>query len=200
MIKLVTMVTALALAHPAMCSGQDPLGPKRLEIDRAELTRLLAQYDSVAQSMAYSDELRQEGRAQADIIRERLRAGDFRSGDRIALLIERGGTAQWDTLVVEAGPLVEVPTLGPILLQGVLRPEVETHLSTEVARFILSTRVRAHALIRFSIRGVTRPGFYLMPADLPLSEAVVLGGGPLGGANPGEIRIERGSGCALVRR
>lgn len=192
MIKLVTMATALALAVPAWCAGQDPLDPTRLEIDRAELTSLLAQYDAVTQSTAYSDELRREGRALADIIRERLRSGDFRPGDQIALLIEGGETAQWDTLTVEAGHLVDVPTLGPILLQGVLRSELETHLATEIGRFIQSPRVRAHSLIRVSLLGVGRPGFYTMPADLPLSDAVMFAGGPGAGADPGEIRIERG--------
>ena len=80
MTKLVTMVAALTVAVPALCSGQDPLGPTRLEIDRAGLTRLLAQYDAVARSTAYSDVLRQEGRRQAVGVRERLRTGDSRCG------------------------------------------------------------------------------------------------------------------------
>ena len=94
-------------------------------------------------------------------------------------------------LAVEPGPLTNVPTLGPISLQGVLRSELETHLETEIGRFILSPRVEAHALIRVSIAGVGQPGFYTMRADVPLSEAVMLAGGP-GAADPGEIRIERG--------
>ena len=186
------MVTALALALPALCSGQGLPDPTRLEIDRAELTRLLAQYDAVAESTAYGDELRQEGRALADIIRERLRSGDFRSGDQIALLIEGAETVRWDTLTVEAGHLINVPTLGPILLQGVLRSELETHLSTEIGRFIQSPRIRAHSLIRVSVLGVGQPGFYTLPTDLPLSEAVMMVGGPGAGAAPDEIRIERG--------
>jgi len=192
MMKLATMVTALALALPVMCSGQAPLDPTRLEIDRAALTRLLAQYEAVAQSTGYSDETRQEGLAKAEIIRERLRSGDFRSGDRIALLIEGEEAGQWDTLTVEPDLTVDVATLGPISLEGVLRSELQAHLTTEVARFIQSPIVRAHALIRISILGVTRPGFYTMAADLPLTEAVMLAGGPAPGSRPGEIRIERG--------
>ena len=118
MTKLVTIVAALGFAVPALCSGQDAVDPTRLEIDRAELTRLLAQYDAVAQSTAFSDVLRDEGRTRAGVIRERLSMGDFRAGDQIALFIEGGGAVQWDTVVVEAGPLIDVPTLGPILLEG----------------------------------------------------------------------------------
>ena len=191
--RTVTMMAALALAVPALCSGQDPLGPTRLEIDRAELTRLLAEYDAIATSTAYSDVLRDEGGAVAGIIRERLSAGDFRTGDEIALFIEGAEAAQWDTLMVEAGPLLDVPTLGPILLHGVLRSELETHLTAELGRFIQTPRVQARALVRVSVAGaVGRPGFYALPTDLRLSDVVTLAGGPQGGADPGQIRVERG--------
>ena len=192
MTRLVTLVGVLALAVPALCAGQDPLTPMRLEIDRAELTRLLDQYDALARSTAYSEALREEVRVQADMIRERLRTGDFRAGDHIALFIEGEQAAQWDTLTVEAGPQIDVPTLGPITLQGVLRSELESHLSTEIGRFIQTPRVQARALIRLSVVGVVRPGFYTIPADVPLSDAVMLAGGPAGGSDPDRIRIERG--------
>ena len=73
--KFLTIATLVALAVPALCSGQDPLGPTRLGIDRAELTSLLDQYDASDQSTAHSDVLRDEVRAQADLIRARLRVG-----------------------------------------------------------------------------------------------------------------------------
>ena len=191
MTRIVSMVTALAVSVPVLCSGQDSLAPTRLEVNRAELTRLLDQYDAIVQSTAYSDVLRDEGRARADIIRNRLSIGDFRRGDQIALFIGEGSAVQWDTLIVEAGPLIDVPTVGPILLHGVLRSELETHLGKELGRFFQLPRVQAHALIRVSVVGLGQPGFYVMPADLLLSEAVMLAGGP-GGTDPGLIQIERG--------
>ena len=192
MTRTVSMVAALAFFVPALCSGQDPLRPTHLESDRAELTRLLAQYDAVALSTGYSEALRNEGLAYADLIRDRLRTGYFQAGDQIALFVEGGGAVQWDTLTVQAGPLIDVPTLGPILLQGVLRSELETHLDKELGRFIQMPRVQAHALIRVALMGVLQPGFYLIPAELPLSEAVMVAGGPGPGVDPGQIRVERG--------
>ena len=199
MTRTVLMVTALAFFVPALCSGQDPLAPTRLEVDRAALTRLLDQYDAIVQSTAYSDVLRDEGRAQADIIRDRLRIGDFRPGDQIALFIGGGSAVQWDTLIVEAGPLIDVPALGPILLHGVLRSELETHLATEIGRFIQLPKVQAHALIRVSVVGGGRSGFYVMPANLLLSEAVMMAGGP--GRRGSESDPDRtGTGRDLVGR
>ena len=193
MTNLVTIATVLALATPALCSGQDSLGPTRLEIDRAELTNLLDQYDAIVQSTAYSDVLRNEVRVQADLIRERLRLGDFQAGNEIVLSIEGGGVTQSDTLTVESGPLIDVPTLGPILLSGVLRSELETHLATEIGKFIQIPRIQARALIRVSVAGaVGRPGFYALPTNLRLSDVVTVAGGAQGGADPGRIRVERG--------
>ena len=189
MTKLVTVVTGLVFLVPAFCSGQAPPRPTHLESDRAELTRLLAQYDGVGLSTAYSEVLRNEGRVRADLIRERMRTGDFRVGDQIALFIEGGGAVQWDTLTVEPGPLIDVPTLGPILLQGVLRSELEAHLNKELGRFIQLPRVQAHALIRVAFMGVVQPGFYMIPAELPLSDAVMLAVAP----GPGSIRVRFGS-------
>ena len=145
-------------------------------------------------STAYSDALRDEGRAQAGIIRARLSIGDFQAGNQIVLLVEGASTIQSDTLTVEPGPLIDVPTLGPILLHGVLRSELETHLTTEVGRFIQTPIIQARALIRVSVAGaVGRPGFYALPTDLRLSDVVTLAGGPQGGADPGQIRVERGT-------
>ena len=130
-----------------------------------------------------------------------LRLGDFQAGNQIVLSIEGGGSVQSDTLTVESGPLIDVPTLGPILLHGVLRSELETHLATEIGRFIQTPRIQARALIRVSVAGaVGQPGFYALPTDLRLSDAVTLAGGPAGGADPGQIRVERGNGRAVVFR
>ena len=193
MTKLVTTVTALAIAVPVLCSGQYSVASTRLEIDRAELASLLDQYDAMVQSTAYSDVLRDEVRAQADIIRERLRLGDFQAGNEIVLSIEGGGANQSDILTVESGPLIDVPTLGPILLHGVLRSELETHLAREIGRFIQTPKIQARALIRVSVAGaVGRPGFYALPTDLRLSDVVTSAGGATGGADPGRIRVERG--------
>ena len=85
-------------------------------------------------------------------------------------------------------------TLGPILLHGVLRSELETHLATEIGRFIQTPRIQARALIRVSVAGaVGRPGFYALPTNLRLSDVVTVAGGAQGGADPGQIRVERGT-------
>ena len=188
--KRLTIATVLVLADPVLCSGQDFLDPSRFEIDRPELSSLLSHYDAIVQSTAYSDVLRDEVRVQVDIIRARLTLGDFQAGDEIVLSMGEGDIQ----LEVESGPMIDVPSLGPILLRGVLRSELETHLTREIGRFIQTPRIQARALIRVSVSGaVGQPGFYALPTNTRLSDVVTLAGGPTGGGDPGQIRVERGT-------
>ena len=47
--------------------------------------------------------------------------------------------------------------------------------------------------MRLSILGsVGQPGFYVVPADMLLSEAMMMAGGPAGDADMDDLRIERG--------
>lgn len=48
--------------------------------------------------------------------------------------------------------------------------------------------------MRLAVMGsVGQPGFYVVPADMLLSEALMAAGGPGGGADLEELRVERGS-------
>ena len=75
-----------------------------------------------------------------------------------------------------------------------LRSEVEEHITEALGRYIRDPEVRARALMRMSVQGaVGRPGFYVVPADMLLSEAIMIAGGPAQDSNLDRIRIERGS-------
>lgn len=141
-------------------------------------------------------------------IRMRLTEGDFQQGDRILLSVEgepqlpdRPVPAQpprtierqlSDTFTVGADREVVLPVIGPIALRGVLRAELESYLTREIARFVNDPVVHAKALIRVSIAGaVTKPGFYFVPTDAALADALTVAGGPTQDAKLGKIRIER---------
>jgi polysaccharide biosynthesis/export protein len=192
MAKHVTIATVLLLATPMLASSQGTMGRALMESNRAALTQLLAQYDAVMRSTAYSEVLRAEVRGQADSIRTRLTMGDFRVGDRVALNVESEDALQWDTLLINAGPEIDVPTVGVISLRGVLRSELESHLTTEIAQYIQTPRVSARSLIQLAVIGVGRPGFYSIPTDASLSDVVMVTGGPALGSAPDFMRIERG--------
>jgi protein involved in polysaccharide export with SLBB domain len=170
--------------------------PQGLKMERGELERLMAAFDAAAESSAYSGSMRERARRDAELIRDRLANGDFRLGDRIFLQIE-GELEIPDSLTVEPGPRITLPRMGSITLAGVLRSELESHLSKELGRYINNPRVRATSLIRLSFQGgAGAVGFYTVPADMLLSEALMHAGGLAANADMERMRIER-SGVVL---
>jgi len=189
----------LALAAPwgaqmaAQATATASWDPGQLELTREDLTRLMAEYEQVTGSSAYSGSVREQARRDVAAIRERLDAGDFRVGDRVVLRVE-GYPEFPDTLLVEPGPRVSLPTLGTISLHGVLRSELQAHLTEEIGRYIRNPNLEARSLIRISIQGeVGSPGFYVVPANALLSDILMLAGGMSGDANLRSMRIERGT-------
>jgi hypothetical protein len=162
-----------------------------LTMGRADLVATLERLESQAESSAYSGRVRESIRRDAERIRDRLANGDLRVGDRITLRVE-GEPDIPPILPVENGPRITLPVIGPISLVGVLRSELQDHLTRELGRFIQNPVVQAEAEIRLSIQGgVGQPGFYTVPADILVGEALMLAGGP-GQSNLEELLIERG--------
>lgn len=123
----------------------------------------------------------------------------LRPGDRILLQVE--GEAQLsDTFTVAPGPVLPLPGIGDIPLAGVRRADLEQHLTRELARFLRNPVVHARALIRVAILGeVVRPGFYAVPVELVLADAVMLAGGATRDARLDALRVERGDTLLLTR-
>lgn len=190
----VVLAVALSFAVPAgaqVTLYDDPGSSIRT---REELQSLLAMYDDVLASPVYSETVKTATRLRAERVRERLTDGDFALGDAIALYVEGEMETLPDTVAVEAGPKITLPVFGAISLHGVLRSEVQDHLTTEMGRFIRDPVVRAEGLLRVSVQGsVGQPGFYVIPADMLLTEAIMLAGGPQQTSDLRSLRIERGT-------
>ena len=117
----------------------------------------------------------------------------FQVGDRILLHVE-GDSALSDTFTVVAGPALRLPDVGEISLANVPRADLEAHLTRELSRFIKDPVVQARALIRVSVLGeVMRPGYYAVPIDLVLADALMVAGGATKDARVDQLRILRGS-------
>ena len=85
-----------------------------------------------------------------------------------------------------------------ISLQGVLRSELQDYLTTQLARYIKHPDVQTTSLVRVAVMGsVTKPGFYQLPADLALADAIMIAGGPTTTADVDRTQVKRGSGCDL---
>jgi hypothetical protein len=194
------MIALLVSATPGSAQALLETDPGNSVRTRADLERLVAFYDEVLESPAYSDRVKREASLNMERVRARLRDGDFRVGDRIVLTVE-GEPSLPDTLAVETGPKVVLPVFGEIPLAGVLRSEIQQHLTTQLSAFIRNPVVRANALMRVSIQGqVGAPGFYVVPAEMLVSDALMVGGGPAVRADLEALRIERGAELLLEGR
>lgn len=154
---------ALALAVTTAARAQEASAGNRLLATRAELQSI------VASGKASGSEL--------EIIRRRLAEGDFHVDDRIVVRV-LGEPTLSDSFQVKAGPALELPNLDKLPLGGVLRSELEERVRTHVAKYLKQPEVTAYSVVRLGITGaVGRPGFYSVPANIDITQAVMMAGG-----------------------
>lgn len=194
-LRVAALAAALLLAGGIEGRAQAQPGqswdPSRVQVTRQDLERLLAEYEQAASSEANSPAYRDQSRAEAERIRQRLKDGDVQAGDQIAVFVE-GQAALSDTFTVRAGSLLFLPQIGDVPLSGLLRSEVEDRLREHLARYIRNPVVRARPLVRVAVEGqVGKPGYYVIPADAPVTDVVMTAGGPAPNTSMSRLRIER---------
>lgn len=190
------LLFSLVLLGPSQIAGQAILDMdvRGAELTREELNQLLERLEDAASAPGYSSELRNQAAREASYVRQRLEQGDFRTGDRVVLAV-RGEPDLSDTLTVTSGGTLDLPQIGPVSLDGVLRSELQAHLRDVLSEYLRDPDVRAQALIRVAVLGaVDAPGFYTLPASALLEETLMAAGGPASTADIESIRIQRGEG------
>jgi protein involved in polysaccharide export with SLBB domain len=134
---------------------------------------------------------RQGHQAQAALIRQRLRDGDFQVGDRIAIVV-RGDSTLSDTASVRAGRVIQLKNLPPISLAGVLHSELQDYLTKQLSQYLKNPTVQVTPLVQIAVVGnVGHPGFFWVPADLTLTDAIMLAGGPTQTSDLNGTKIKR---------
>jgi protein involved in polysaccharide export with SLBB domain len=178
-------------APPSMIMSPVARDEAHTEATRAQLQALAISTEADA-AKAPDAATRQQKQMQAATIRARLRDGDFDVGDRVLLSI-RGDSTIADTVTVRAGRMIKLENMPDISLQGVLRSELQDYLTTQLARYIKRPDVQTTSLVRVAVMGaVAKPGFYQLPADLALADAIMLAGGPTTTADVDRTQIKRG--------
>ena len=195
-LRTLSVVAALSMGawvSPLAAQGAGGnFDPRRAELTRPELEQLLSDLEQTAASPAYSDRLRARARNEALLVKRRLEQGDLQVGDRVLLTVE--GEAQLsDTFVVETGRVLTLPVIGSVRMAGVLRSELQAHLTQAISRYLRDPVIHAQSLMRLSITGaVAQPGFYTLPTNLVITDALMAAGGPSTTAVLDKITVERG--------
>ncbi len=143
---------------------------------RSELTAAAADAE-IAATKGGSGE-RAENAMVAAAIRQRLRDGDFRVGDRVIVSFV-SEAVHTDTVVVRADRSLEISGLMLVPVAGVLRSELRDRVAAEILKFVKADRIEVIPLMRVAVLGaVARPGYFAFPSDIPLTDAIMGAGGP----------------------
>ena len=168
-------LTTTPLAAQSAIAGQEP---HNFETRAALQSR-------VAAEVAKGD------RSAAALIQYRLDHGDFREGDRIVVKVQ-GAAGFTDTLVVRSGNRLQLPQMADLSLDGVLRSELSSRLTAFIGGYVRNPVVQATPLLRLGLLGsVAHPGYYYVPADLPLNDVLMLAGGPTADADLAKVSVRR---------
>lgn len=193
------LVAALLLATLASNGSAQQTAPPvvvnadRAMVSRAELTTALQEIEGFLAAGGYSSTMRAAKQAEADAIRERLAEGDLRVGDLIVLTVAEVSTFS-NTYMVSPTRTIALPGSTEISVAGILRSELEAHLTTQLKKLVRDPTVRVIPTIRLSIFGaVGKPGFVNAPATFLLSDVIQqMGGGPANNVRWEKSQILRG--------
>jgi protein involved in polysaccharide export with SLBB domain len=183
---LAASVASLLIVDASMSRAQSAPG---LLATRGELTTAAAQRESAALSGPTVS--RAENASAAASIRQRLSEGDFQIGDRVVVNII-SDAAHRDTAVVRSNRSIELLGMIVVPLSGVLRSEVQERVSSEVLKYVKAQAVETTPLLRVGILGaVTKPGYFALASDVPVSEAIMSAGGPTAAADLAKSVVRR---------
>jgi protein involved in polysaccharide export with SLBB domain len=120
--------------------------------------------------------MRERKRHEAELLRARLTEGDFQPGHRIFLNVI-GDSSLSDTFTVRGDRRLLLPNLPDITLTGVLDSELSDYLTKQLATYVKNPTVHATGLLRLQFSGaIGKPGFYNVPTDALVSDALMLAG------------------------
>jgi protein involved in polysaccharide export with SLBB domain len=173
-----------------MLAQTAPPPARNAEASRAELESELAQAQRDTTSGTQAD--RDQAHMTVATLQDRLSNGDFQVGDRVLIYVQGQQTLS-DTFTVREGQIIHLPNLTDVELHGVLRSELQGHVYAAVSKYLRDPVVRTGSLVRIAVLGnVQRPGFYAVPADMLLSDAIMHAGGLGNTADVARSKVTRG--------
>jgi protein involved in polysaccharide export with SLBB domain len=189
-LHLLLVVAATSL--PVQTNAQRPDASPSV-MTRAELQARASEVERASEVPTTDAAAKESLRAEARAIRERLSQGDFKVGDRVFVRVS-GQPTLTDTFDIRSGTELRLPGYDPLIVAGSLRSELESKVSTHVARLLKNPSVTVIPLIRVSVTGaVGRPGFYNLPTDALLSDVIMKAGGPSSNGDLNKVEVRRGN-------
>jgi len=184
-------VSGLSMPGVALAQGSGNWEAGQLYASRAELEAMVARFDRETDADLYSEAIRSIARDEADLIRTRLRDGDFEVGDVINLTVA-GQASLTNAFTVAPGRLLILPDLPAMPLTGLLRYELRDSLTAFIARYVRDPTVFITTTMRIQATGeIGSPGYHVVSADSRLPDIIATLGQPTGGADIEKMVIKR---------
>jgi hypothetical protein len=185
------LVASLAAVSAAPVGAQSPNAASMQQASRADLANQVSALEAQLASGALKGRNAERARATVATLRDRLAVGDFRVGDRFVITV-RMDSVRADTASVRDSLKVSVLNLPELSLAGTLRSELNERVNSHIGRYVRNADARTSVLTRIAIFGaVARPGYYYASPDRPVSDIVMLAGGPAPNANLNEFQLVR---------
>ena len=183
---LIALAASFAL-KPGVSVAQTPSTPAPPQRSEFETRAELEEQARIAEAEHRTGE--------AWLLRTRLEKGDFQEGDRIVVMAHSiAFKIEAETLIVRAGKVIQLPRMGDLSLEGVLRSELNDRFMQHLAKSVRDSEAITTPLIRVGIQGsVARPGYYYVSPDLVLNDVIMRAGGPGGDADLTRVTIRRGA-------
>ena len=125
------------------------------------------------------------------VAEDRLVNGDFQPSDALQLDVQNMPDFT-GVFTLDRQKNLVLPTIEPISMQGVLYAEAEEAVRNGLAVYIRNPQVRVVVTKRIAIvGGVASPGFYDIPPETTVSQAIMLAGGPVGNAKLNQAEFRR---------
>lgn len=211
-LSLIALAACVALVSPGATAAQElnQSLSHRLLATRSDLERHLGALRDLALTPKRGGLSAEALRAETTYVQQRLTQGDFRVGDQLQIIVEDPGPVPGavggagavpatveqqlsDTFTVGSNRDLTLPDVGVVSLRGVLRAELESFLTAEIARTVRDPVVHAHALINLAVSGgVLKPGYYLVPANAVLPAVITAAGGASARGELTKAMIKRG--------
>ncbi len=191
-----TLLAGALLMSSAGCArlGLFQSSPPPAPLVQGTRGEIAARVAELEQSLANND-LRGSSRRDAELtleeLRGRLETGDFQVGDQFVITVVQD-TVGVDTASVREGLVVSFAALPEVGVNGVLRSELQPRLQAHLDRYVRNASLRVNVLTRIAVLGyVGRPGYYSVSADRPVSEVIMMAGGPTPLTKLDKITVKR---------
>lgn len=180
--RCLALLPALALAA-CLSRGPGPLTVAPIPLLSAERSAIQERTNELRGRLdgaSVRGRERTEAQSELDLLTRRLAEGDLHVGDQLVITIVSDSGVQVDTATVRDGMLVAFAGLPDLELARTLQAEIAPRLQAHSDRYFRNRTVRVVIPVRLAVLGqVASPGFYSIAADRPVSELIMLAGGPL---------------------